>query len=92
MTCTTIELEGQKFIVCQRGRRGRKCWVRHCDNEADYLCDGKRRDRGGKSCDRPLCAEHTRRVEEQNIDHCPPCAKQNGVQLSLLPQQGGTRR
>lgn len=58
MTCETVIIDGVAAIVCDGRRRKRqRC---ECGSGATLLCDWKLA--GGKTCDRPICAEHAEEV------------------------------
>jgi hypothetical protein len=59
--------EGGVAFVCGRGRRGKLCFVRHCGRDSEVLCDWPLGN--GKTCDRPCCRGHAKRVGD-NVDYC----------------------
>lgn len=60
MSCTHIKAPGGfTAIVCTRGRKPQRCgWCTH--TASVFLCDWKIGK--GKTCDKPLCAQHAQEV------------------------------
>jgi hypothetical protein len=66
MACRTIVVNGVGAIVCGPRPRSKKCCA--CAKPGELLCDWKIG--GGKTCDKPICAEHAQHVDDDK-DLCP---------------------
>lgn len=67
MICKTVKLPGGGVaIACGSRPRVKKCVA--CQRPGLLLCDWKMP--GGKTCDRPICADHADHVAEDK-DLCP---------------------
>jgi len=68
--------EGGTVIVCVRGKQPARCSIPGCPNRAPFLCDWKLRGvKAGKTCDKALCASHTKKVAPDK-DLCPAHAEE----------------
>lgn len=65
MSCDIVKVDGIVTIACSRGNR-KPLPACHCGVVAVALCDFKA---AGRTCDKPLCPEHRRRVTK-DIDFC----------------------
>jgi hypothetical protein len=66
--CDVVRTENGIAFVCGRGRgRARPCFVAHCGKDSEVLCDWALGN--GKTCDRPCCRGHAKRIAE-NVDYC----------------------
>ena len=78
-------IEYAHAIVCGRRTPVQRCVV--CGTQYDMkLCDFPlRRDKTGKTCDRPVCGTHAHHVEP-DTDLCPTHARvMQAKQMELMP-------
>jgi hypothetical protein len=70
MTCSTIKLPSVGMaIICERGRRRRRCAFAGCERPAEVQCDFPVPGRASRTCDRYLCKPHARHVGPDR-DYC----------------------
>jgi len=82
--CFPLRLpDGGTAIVCGSFPKEKHCIV--CGTFATRLCDYRNSD--GRTCDAPMCDEHTLRVGP-NKDLCPLHAKGVAQQASLFATEG----
>ena len=59
------EIKGNTIICSRPGRKPKGCY--HCGAPTGLLCD--RQLTGGRTCDRPVCTNHSRHTA-YNVDIC----------------------
>jgi hypothetical protein len=76
MPCTPFHTpDGLTGIVCTSRRRAPRCSVAGCNAPSGFQCD--HRVRGGKTCDRHLCAVHAHQVGD-DVHFCPTHLAETG--------------
>lgn len=75
MPCTPFRTrDGMTGIICTSRRRPR-CSVPGCNAPSGFQCD--HRMKGGKTCDRHLCATHAHQVGD-DVHFCPTHLAETG--------------
>lgn len=88
MTCSVVDADGRRAIVCGSKPRAGARSCQYCVNQHTRLCDWRLRP--GVTCDAPLCNEHTAKPEaDPDKDLCPRHAAaweaQGGTVLRIEP-------
>ena len=75
MACDKVEIDGLGVVIlCNRGRRGKRCQQPNCRNDATLQCDYPLSGaKAGKTCDRYVCRSHAKPISK-GVDYCVPHA------------------
>ena len=71
MPSEEIDIGETKVVICTRGRKLKRCT--YCLKPHKFLCDypvAKTKKGKLKTCDRPLCSDHTKKGVSDDVDFC----------------------